>query len=105
MLSADDGIVGPAEGYGEHQVGASPSNDDPVLGFGEAAVTPVTGARGTAFLADVYGIHCGTPPERAPRLILQIQYSVLPVYAFHYRPVAARLPAGSDRYMFRLMAR
>ena len=37
MLSANDGVVGSAERYGEHQVGASPSKEHPVLGFGEMA--------------------------------------------------------------------
>lgn len=71
--------------------------------FGADAMVPVTGARGTAFLADVYGIHRGAPPVSGPRLILQIQYSVLPIYAFAYRPVAAPLPEGSDPYMYRLL--
>lgn len=71
--------------------------------FGADAMTSITGARGTAFLADVYGIHRGAPPVAGPRLILQMQYSVLPIYAFAYRPVAAALPEGSDPYMYRLL--
>jgi Phytanoyl-CoA dioxygenase (PhyH) len=71
--------------------------------FGDDAATAVIGPRGTAFLADVYGIHQGTPPRAAPRLILQFQYSILPVYAFSYRPVAM-LPPTFDKYLFRLLA-
>lgn len=84
-----------AKPYGEEEVASR---------YGEAAVTPVTGHRGTAFLADTFGIHKGASPKRAGRLILQIQYSVLPVYAFRYKPQPMQLPEGSDRYMYRLLA-
>lgn len=71
--------------------------------YGSDSLLPIVGPRGTAFIADTYGIHVGVPPVLRPRLILQAQYSVLPIFAFLYRPVA--LPDGPavDRYVNRLM--
>lgn len=82
---------------------ARPYRDDEVASSYGAAATAVTGPRGTAFLADTFGIHKGASPERGSRLILQIQYSMLPVYAFQYEPQPVPLPEGSDKYMYRLL--
>ena len=38
-----------------------------------------------------------------PRLILQVQYSLLPIFAFRYEPVPVALPRGLDAYVNRLM--
>jgi hypothetical protein len=65
----------------------------------------VLGPTGTCFLADTYGIHRGTPPVDAPRLILQIQYSILPVFAFLYEPAAVELNPAYDPYINRLLIR
>lgn len=73
--------------------------------FGDDAIASVTGNKGRAFLADMHGIHRGNVPERCRRLILQIQYSILPVYAFQYSPAEVELPPGVDRYMFRLLVK
>lgn len=72
--------------------------------YGGRAVEMVSGPAGHAFIADTLGIHCGAPPRTGPRLILQIQYTILPVYAFAYRPLPGTLPPGNDRYMYRLIA-
>jgi hypothetical protein len=71
--------------------------------YGPAAIQPVTGPAGTSFIADTYGIHAGAVPEARPRLILQVQYSVLPIFAFAYAPV--RLPSAPpiDGYRHRLL--
>jgi hypothetical protein len=37
-----------------------------------------TGAKGTCFLEDTWGIHKGQLPTDKPRLLLQIRYSILP---------------------------
>ncbi|MFC0385510.1 phytanoyl-CoA dioxygenase family protein [Muricoccus vinaceus] len=71
--------------------------------YGAGSIRTVTGRAGTTFLADTHGIHMGTPPRAMPRLILQVQYSLLPVFAFRYAPVAAALPAHLDAYTNRLM--
>jgi hypothetical protein len=72
--------------------------------YGAENIDAVTGPRGTTFIADTLGIHCGAAPETRPRLILQYQYSLLPVYGFNYAPVEAVGPA-KDAYMNRLMVR
>ncbi len=63
----------------------------------------ILGARGTTFVADTSGIHAGMPPQRAPRLLLQAQYSILPNFALHYRPVADPSHQGLDSYVNRLI--
>jgi hypothetical protein len=70
--------------------------------FGADAVQVITGGRGTTFIADTVGIHRGGVARLRPRLMLQVQYSILPIYAFSYRPVAAGAPAV-DRYSNRLL--
>ena len=73
--------------------------------FGPGAMHEVTGRSGTAFIADTYGIHAGAVPTRNPRLILQAQYSLLPVYAFRYEPVPMAEAPPHDRYINRLLCR
>jgi hypothetical protein len=71
--------------------------------YGRDKVHTVLGPRGTAFMADTYGIHAGMVPTHAPRLILQAQYSLLPVFAFHYEPVEAEDTSDLDPYVTRLI--
>lgn len=63
----------------------------------------VTGAAGTAFLIDTKGIHKGMPPAGRARLLLGIQYSLLPCLVYEYEPVAYRGAAAVDPYVNRLM--
>jgi hypothetical protein len=72
--------------------------------YGPAALMPIVGPRGTSFIADTLGVHRAATPRTAPRLILQIQYSLLPVYAFVYAPVA-RSELDYDPYCSRLLLR
>lgn len=71
--------------------------------YGRQSIKTITGARGTTFLAATHGIHRGAPPVSRPRLILQAQYSLLPVFAFNYHPVALPAPTMVDRYINRLL--
>jgi len=70
-------------------------------GTGKARV--IAGPPGTSFVADTYGIHKGLVPTARPRLVLQAQYSLLPIYAFHYEPVALDGCAAGDTRLFRLL--
>ena len=72
--------------------------------YGPAAITPILGSCGTSFIADTLGVHRAGSPQSAPRLILQIQYSLLPVYAFLYAPMA-RSESDYDPYCSRLLLR
>ena len=82
---------------------ASPYSQQAVDRYGRDKVLTMLGPRGTAFIADTYGIHAGTVPTRQPRLLLQAQYSLLPVYAFDYTPVTAAPTANLDAYVTRLL--
>lgn len=46
--------------------------------FGAESVHRFTGAAGTAFLEDTYGLHKGQLPTGRRRLLLQVRYSVVP---------------------------
>lgn len=54
--------------------------------YGAGKLLTALGARGFCFAVDTAGIHKGTAPHRLPRLMLQIQYSLLPAYAYRYAP-------------------
>ncbi len=71
--------------------------------YGRDSIRTITGPRGTAFMADTWGIHAGPVPTSVPRLLLQAQYSILPVYSFRYEPLALRKPPAVDRYVNRLL--
>jgi hypothetical protein len=108
-LSDVDDASGPHEYVkGSHRIrgtlrGNSYSDSDIESRFGAGGVDRVTGPRGTAFFADTYGIHRGRPPQKKPRLMLQVQYSVLPVYAFAYEPLEIPSTLPVDSYINRLL--
>jgi len=72
--------------------------------FGLDKLRTITGPAGTTFMADTLGVHRGGVPTGSARLILQAQYSLLPVYAFEYAPVETST-ASIDTYSNRLMVR
>jgi hypothetical protein len=63
----------------------------------------ILGPAGTTFIADTWGIHRGNMPISKPRLILQVQYSILPIAMFDYTPVNIPFPDYIDRYTNRLL--
>jgi hypothetical protein len=63
----------------------------------------VTGSAGAAFVIDSKGIHKGTPPTARARLLLVVQYSLLPCLMYEYAPVPYRGAGAFDRYVNRLM--
>lgn len=71
--------------------------------YGRDKLVRVVGPRGTSFMVDTWGIHKGNVPVTGNRMMLQIQYSVLPVLKFAYKPVKMNLPAQFDRYTNRLL--
>jgi hypothetical protein len=72
--------------------------------FGAHNIATVTGPMGTTFMADTLGVHCGDRPALSPRLLLQVQYSLLPIFAFRYDPVEIEAPMV-DAYCNRLLLR
>lgn len=71
--------------------------------YGSGSLQTVLGPRGTAFIAATEGIHRGVPPLTKPRLMLQAQYSLLPVFAFRYQPVALPAATRVNAYINRLL--
>ncbi len=61
------------------------------------------GPAGTGIVIDSKGIHKGNPPVSGARLLLGIQYSLLPCLIYQYRPVNYRGPVRFSRYVNRLM--
>ncbi len=82
------------------------SDKDVVAKYGEWALVTMAGPRGTMFMADTSGIHKGDPARTGPRLMLEIGYTLLPVFAFDYQPVRMEQPlVGLDPYVNRLIVK
>lgn len=73
--------------------------------FGRDAICVVTGAAGTAFLANSIGIHAGPIPISKPRLIFQVGYTLLPRFSLLYKPVEIKARPAVDKYINRLFVR
>jgi hypothetical protein len=71
--------------------------------YGKSSIIAVTGSAGTTFIADTYGIHAGPIPKSKTRLMLEVGYSVLPVFAFRYKPLHIEPRPRVDRYINRLL--
>jgi hypothetical protein len=81
------------------------TNSEITEAYGADKLLTATGKRGFCFAVDTAGIHKGTAPARQPRLMLQIQYSLLPSYAYRYAPEAYHGPLLLDPYVNRLVVR
>jgi hypothetical protein len=79
------------------------SDDDIARRYGTGVV--IKGLAGTGFVIDTKGIHKGVPPSQRPRLLLGIQYSLLPCFLYEYSPVACKRADEFDPYINRLMIR
>jgi hypothetical protein len=71
--------------------------------YGREQIVSVTAPRGSGFFADTFGIHKGELPLSGPRLLLGIQYSLLPNYSLVYNPMALPGPTAYDPYINRLL--
>ena len=71
--------------------------------YGEERLAVALGPSGTAFAVDTAGIHKGQAPEQRKRLMLMLQYSLLPCYRARKEPLHAGLPAGIDAYVNRML--
>lgn len=72
---------------------------------GAGRVVSFLGGAGTGLAADSYGLHKGAVPRNRRRLQLQLQYSLLPVYAYRYEPRPYHGPFRPDPYVNRLFLR
>lgn len=79
--------------------------DEIAARFGADSLITVAGPAGSTFIADTVGVHRGSPPTGRPRLILQAQYSILPVFALAYAPLERGVARDVDPYCNRLLLR
>lgn len=61
------------------------------------------GGAGTTFAIDTRGLHKGAIPRKQPRLMLGVQYSLLPCLLFQYKPVQYTRSFILQKYVNRLM--
>jgi hypothetical protein len=71
--------------------------------YGRNSTVKITGPKGTTFVEDTWGLHKGHTPISRPRLLLQVEYSVLPVMKWDYFPVPVLGAQFLDRYTNRLL--
>jgi hypothetical protein len=71
--------------------------------YGRHSMVKITGPKGTTFIEDTWGLHKGHVPISRPRLLLQVEYSVLPVMKWDYFPVPVLGAQLLDRYTNRLL--
>lgn len=79
-----------------------PQSDETVMREHGEGVT-MLGGIGTTFAIDTRGLHKGAVPSRQPRLMLGVQYSLLPCLLFDYHPAAYTGTALLEKYVNRLM--
>ena len=79
------------------------SDDEVTQHFGDGSIHYITGAKGSSFLENTFGLHKGRMPTQKPRLVFQVQYSLHPIAAYQYTPQQrAAAHAQHDRYINRL---
>jgi len=73
--------------------------------FGRNSVITVRGARGTAFMGNMWGIHRGVPPAERPRLLFNCTYTMTATPIYEYKPVQVADSHLYDPYTNRLLIR
>jgi hypothetical protein len=82
------------------------SDDEVAEMYGKDSLVTVYGPRGTMFLVDTAGVHKGAVAMKGPRLMFEVGYTLLPIYALDYSPVArSPLFPDLDPYINRLIVR
>lgn len=80
--------------YHDHEV---------VAAFGQQNIVNMTGAAGSAFLENTFGMHKGQHARSGRRLVFQAQYSLFPIGLYKYSPKAGlNLNFEPDPYVNRL---
>ena len=107
LTDVDDGAGPHVYVQGTHLTKASArlrhySDADIADKYGASRTIVATGNAGFGFTVDTSGIHKGAVPTRTARLMLQIQYSILPAYAYRYAPQRYRGSLALDPYINRL---
>jgi hypothetical protein len=110
-LTDVDGTAGPHVFVrGSHLTAASMriyyrSDEEVKRRYGADNLLEIPGAAGSGFAVDTSGLHKGTAPTGKARLLLQLQYSLLPCYAYEYEPVDYAGGLALDPYINRLIVK
>jgi hypothetical protein len=78
-------------------------NEELEYSYGRKSMVKITGPKGTTFIEDTWGVHRGNMPITRPRLLLQVEYSLLPVMKWNYRPFPILEARLFDHYTNRLL--
>lgn len=71
--------------------------------FGKENVIYFVRPKCSMFIVDTYGFHKGTLPVDNNRLLLQIQYSLMPIGIEEYKPIKTNKNNNYDKYINRLL--
>lgn len=78
--------------------------DDEIAGtFGKENIKSFEEPKGSLFIVDTFGVHKGLLPQKNDRLLLQVQYSLLPLYSESYRPATVSPQEKVDTRVNRLL--
>jgi hypothetical protein len=79
------------------------TNEELERSYGRDSMMKIIGPKGTTFFADTWSIHKGHVPITRPRLLLQVEYSLLPIMKWDYLPLPVPGSQLVDRYTNRLL--
>jgi hypothetical protein len=81
------------------------SDEEVINTFNNENILVLTEPKGSCFIEDTYGIHKGQLPVKGNRLLLQIQYSYLPLHVENYNPKKCDILERMkfDKYINRLL--
>lgn len=71
--------------------------------YGRDKVETIHGARGTAFMGNMWGVHRGVPPTGRPRLLFNCTYTMTGTPIFKYQPIEVPDRHLYDGYTNRLL--
>ena len=78
------------------------TDEEIIATYGTDRLMLFTGNAGFGFAVDTAGVHKGLAPQKQARLMLMIQYSLLPCFAYRYTPAPYQGALAVDRYINRL---
>lgn len=70
--------------------------------YHEKNILKITGEAGSTILENTFGLHKGQVAESKERMIFQVEYSLLPIGAYKYKPIKKHDVSSYDRYINRL---
>ncbi len=77
------------------------SDDEVQKQYPAEDILKIIGEEGSTILENTFGLHKGQVAETKERLMFQVEYSLLPIGVYQYKPVKIS-PAAFDKYINRL---